>query len=256
MKFHFRAVFPSYESKIRCSRSSGLARVAILLFFILAVSGIFHSALYGSVFKHALKSIPRAGLSSSTGCPIDPGSVGNAQTICSGTIPPLPINSNSPGTETGTPTPGASLSYAWESSVDGINWTLIAGANAIDYQPGSLSVTTQFRRKVSLLDATSIVLCSAYSNIISITVTQPPTATISYTGTPFCTSLTTAQLVTLTGSGAYTGGSYSASPAGLSINTATGAITPSTSTPGTYTVNYTIPASAGCASVTATATVV
>ncbi|MFB9088660.1 T9SS type B sorting domain-containing protein, partial [Flavobacterium paronense] len=88
----------------------------------------------------------------------------------------------------------------------------------------------------------------------SVTITELPTATISYVGTPFCSSVATAQAVTLTGTGAYTGGLYS-STAGLSINAATGAITPSTSTPNTYTVTYTIAASTGCAAVTATSSV-
>src|SRR5204862_161943 len=74
------------------------------------------------------------------------------------------------------------------------------------------------------------------------------TATISYAGTPFCKSVATAQAVTLTGTGTYTGGTYS-STAGLTISAATGAITPSSSTAGTYTVTYTIPASGGCAAI-------
>ena len=81
----------------------------------------------------------------------------------------------------------------------------------------------------------------------------PPTATISY-ATPFCSTTATAQLVTLTGTGTYTVGSYSA-PLGLSINAVTGDITPSTSTPGTYLVTYTIPAASGCSAVIATTSV-
>ncbi|MBI9040832.1 choice-of-anchor D domain-containing protein [Lutibacter sp.] len=88
-----------------------------------------------------------------------------------------------------------------------------------------------------------------------ITVNNPPTATINYSGTPFCKSVSTAQGVTLTGTGSYTGGTYSASPSGLSINSGTGVITPSTSTAGTYTVTYTIAASGGCSAVIATRSV-
>ncbi|WP_117616428.1 PKD domain-containing protein, partial [Flavobacterium cauense] len=80
-----------------------------------------------------------------------------------------------------------------------------------------------------------------------------PTASISYTGSPFCTSAGS-QAVTLTGTGVFTGGTYS-STVGLTINAATGAITPSTSTPGTYTVTYTIPAGGGCPITTATTSV-
>ena len=50
------------------------------------------------------------------------------------------------------------------------------------------------------------------------------------------------------------GGTYS-STAGLTINAATGAITPSTSTAGTYTVTYTMAAGGGCAAQTATTSV-
>ena len=78
-----------------------------------------------------------------------------------------------------------------------------------------------------------------------------PAATISYAGTPFCTSLVGAQAVTQTGTA---GGTYS-STAGLTINAATGAITPSTSTAGTYTVTYTMAAGGGCAAQTATTSV-
>ena len=52
----------------------------------------------------------------------------------------------------------------------------------------------------------------------------------------------------MTGTGSYTGGTYSATPAGLSINSITGTITPSLSTPGNYTVSYLVPSNGSCAS--------
>jgi gliding motility-associated-like protein len=88
-----------------------------------------------------------------------------------------------------------------------------------------------------------------------VVVTAIPTATISYSGLPFCSTLTSGQAVTLTGTGAYTGGTYT-STTGLSINSTTGEITPSTSTPGNYVVTYTIAAAGGCASVPVTTNVV
>ncbi|MBP9793892.1 MAG: T9SS type B sorting domain-containing protein, partial [Flavobacterium sp.] len=96
--------------------------------------------------------------------------------------------------------------------------------------------------------------CAAVPVMTSVTITALPTASISYAGTPFCTNVTAAQAVTLTGTGVYTGGSY-ASTVGLSINATTGAITPSTSIPGTYTVTYSTLASGGCGVVTATTSV-
>ncbi|MFM7016449.1 MAG: beta strand repeat-containing protein, partial [Bacteroidota bacterium] len=92
--------------------------------------------------------------------------------------------------------------------------------------------------------------CTAATATTSVTINAEATGTINYTGTPFCKSLTTAQSVTLTGT---TGGTYSASPAGLSINASTGAITPSTSTAGTYTITYTV-TPGGCTTYTTTTT--
>ena len=88
--------------------------------------------------------------------------------------------------------------------------------------------------------------CAAVSATSPIAITARPTATISYSGTPFCKTVAVAQPVTISGTGAYTGGTFSASPAGLTINSSTGAITPSTSTAGTYKVSYTVPAGGGC----------
>src|SRR5207344_340355 len=84
--------------------------------------------------------------------------------------------------------------------------------------------------------------CAVVTATSSVTITALPAATISYAGTPFCTSLVGTQAVTQTGTA---GGTYS-STAGLTINAATGAITPSTSTAGTYTVTYTMAAAGGC----------
>jgi gliding motility-associated-like protein len=94
--------------------------------------------------------------------------------------------------------------------------------------------------------------CGAVFATSNITITAQPTATISYAGNPFCNTLTGTRPVTRTGT---MGGVYSASPEGLTINASTGAITPSTSTAGTYTVTYTIAAAGGCGVVTATTSV-
>ena len=90
--------------------------------------------------------------------------------------------------------------------------------------------------------------CGIVTATNTITITTLPTATISYTGSPWCSSAPV-QNVTFIGT---PGGTYSALPAGLSINAATGAITPGTSTSGTYAITYTIAASGGCGVVTAT----
>jgi len=93
--------------------------------------------------------------------------------------------------------------------------------------------------------------CGSVSAIVPVTVTSAPSATIAYPGSPYCSNGGTAT-VTRTGTA---GGAYSASPAGLSINASTGAVNLGSSTPGSYTVTYTIAASGGCASFSTTANV-
>ena len=83
---------------------------------------------------------------------------------------------------------------------------------------------------------------------VTIGVGTPPT--INYATAPFCNTNATPQAVTRTG---VAGGTYTASPSGLSINASTGAITPSLSTPGTYTVTYT--AAGACSPATTSVTV-
>jgi gliding motility-associated-like protein len=90
--------------------------------------------------------------------------------------------------------------------------------------------------------------CSTVTATSNITITNSPAATIYYAGTPFCKSTTTTQPVTRTGT---SGGRYS-STKGLTINANSGAITPSSSTAGNYTVTYTMAATGGCGIVTAT----
>ncbi|NVO31340.1 T9SS type A sorting domain-containing protein [Hymenobacter lapidiphilus] len=87
------------------------------------------------------------------------------------------------------------------------------------------------------------------SATFSVTITAPATAGFSYATASFCTSATGTVTPTLA-TGA-TAGTFS-STSGLSIDATTGAITPGTSTPGTYVVTNTVAASGGCAVVTAT----
>ena len=88
----------------------------------------------------------------------------------------------------------------------------------------------------------------------AITITVPPSnVNINYSAASYCKTDTTVQNVTQTGT---TGGNYTVSPAvGLSINTVTGAITPSTSTVGTYVVSYNLPQFLGCPGAVSTTTV-
>ncbi len=88
------------------------------------------------------------------------------------------------------------------------------------------------------------------SSTFNVTINQAPTATFSYTGTPYCSSAAN-PLPSFTGSSV--AGSFTANPSGLSfINVGTGQVNLSTSTAGTYTVTNNIAASGGCASTNAT----
>jgi hypothetical protein len=92
--------------------------------------------------------------------------------------------------------------------------------------------------------------CAVFTTTASVTVSAGANATINYAGSPYCQTTATAS-VTATGT---TGGTYS-SATGLSINATTGQINVAASTPGTYTVTYSIAASGGCAAFTTTASV-
>ena len=120
--------------------------------------------------------------------------------------------------------------------------------NAIAASSGCAAVTATSSITITALPAATI---SYTGSPYCITITTLPAATISYVGSPFCSSLVGAQSVTQTGTA---GGTYS-STVGLTINAATGAITPSTSSAGTYTVTYTMAAAGGCAAQTATTSV-
>src|SRR6185436_19446305 len=92
--------------------------------------------------------------------------------------------------------------------------------------------------------------CAEFTTTTTISISTAPSATITYGAGPFCTSGSDAT-VQLTG----TGGGLFSSTAGLSIDANTGTIDVSASTPGDYTVTYTIAAANGCAEFTTTATI-
>jgi hypothetical protein len=150
-------------------------------------------------------------------------------------------------------------SYQWQYSTDGINWTNVtnnstyAGATTNTLViSGATPAMTGDMYQVVLSNPNNI--CGLTSSTTTLSFPTTATATINYAGSPFCPTLNVAQLVTLTGTGAYTGGTFS-STAGLTIDPTTGDITPSTSTSGVYTVTYMVPASGGCAAFPVTVSV-
>jgi hypothetical protein len=140
---------------------------------------------------------------------------------------------------------GVGCSDAYEYRFDGGTWTAYTPGADLN-TTGHTLVEIQGQRSGCTVDAG----CTGTSwlTLASWTVTPIPLATISYSGSPYCTSVETVQNVTRTGT---KGGTYS-STAGLTLNTSTGAILPSTSTAGDYVVSYTIAASGGCGEVITT----
>ncbi|GAB3868846.1 hypothetical protein GCM10028824_14820 [Hymenobacter segetis] len=132
-----------------------------------------------------------------------------------------------------TLTANGGSSYRWSTGATTASITVSAS--------GSYGVT-----------ATNAAGCSAAAATpVAVTVNPATTATFAYAGPTYCQS-GPAPTPTVTGTA---GGTFSA-PTGLNLNFTTGTINPATSTPGTYTVTYSVggscPSSA-TASVTITA---
>jgi PKD repeat protein len=102
---------------------------------------------------------------------IENNTISQNQRICYNDVPAI-LNGS-------TPTGGDdNFIYQWQYSIDGgTNWFAINNSNTINYQPGALTATTQFRRIVTT------ALCNGAQQNVSaaviITVTPPNTNTIT-----------------------------------------------------------------------------
>jgi hypothetical protein len=158
----------------------------------------------------------------------------NAATITVNLLPATPTISANGSTTfcTGgnvTLTSSAGTGYFWST-----------GANT-----ASISPTASGSYSVKVTNASGCQTASSAATVI--TVTTPPSATISYPGSLYCSSSGTAT-PSLSGT---TGGVFT-SDAGLIINGSTGTVTLSTSTPANHTVTYTVAAAGGCAAFSTT----
>jgi hypothetical protein len=182
--------------------------------------------------------------------PLNPGTIAGVQTICSGQTPTTLTNVTSPsGGGCG------SYSYQWMQCTSGCgspptNYSVISGANAITYSPGALSTNTSFVRRVTSGS------CTAYSNVITVTVLATPTANAGSNLT-VCQGGTTVGLGGGVG-GSATGGTWS-TPAGGTFspnaNTLNATWTPPAGYSGTATLTLTTTGMAPCAAATSTKTV-
>jgi hypothetical protein len=71
--------------------------------------------------------------------------------------------------------PNIAVSYQWESSTDGVNFSAISGATAQNYAPGQLTTTTYFRRRASANNGCS----DGLTNPIEITINPLPIVAVN-----------------------------------------------------------------------------
>ena len=160
----------------------------------------------------------------------------SATNYCQNQTNPTPILS--PGAAAGvyTSTPGL--------VIDSVTGTIDLLAST----PGAYVVTSTSATTIGGV-CTSIPFITTSRTVI---ITAPASATILYSPVTFCNNINSPQPVTRTGTA---GGNYTSTPAGLLLNQNTGEIIPVASSPGVYTITYTIPAIGGCVPFVATTTV-
>ncbi len=179
------------------------------------------------------------------------------QTICSADIPANISFSTVPSGGTGT------FTYQWytysglpgtcpSGTIIPAGWTPVALATSDNYTPPAPAASGSYAVMVT---PTGVPLCGAATwagGCRQVTVTLRPVATFSYTGSPYCLNAAD-PLPTFSGGGI--AGTFSSTPGLVFISTSTGQIDLAATTPGTYIVTNTIPATGGCGIVTATSPV-
>ncbi len=90
--------------------------------------------------------------------------------------------------------------------------------------------------------------CLDATATIEVTQSQSTEANIIYPGSPFCIDNTNLQSPQISGAA---GGTFSVTPAGLTVNGSTGTFTPSSASPGTYLITYSVPPAGTCPGSTA-----
>ncbi len=99
------------------------------------------------------------------------GSVAANQTICSGGDPAA-------FTQSGASTGSGSLSYQWQTGIDGSSFPTNVGTDLTTYDaPSGLAVTTYYRRVTT--STTNGVGCTANSNVITVTINEVSGGTIA-----------------------------------------------------------------------------
>lgn len=100
------------------------------------------------------------------------GRISASQKITPGATPAQLTSISAPSGGTGT------FSYQWESSADETTWNSISGATGASYQPGALSKTTYYRRKVTSASQWT------YSNTLQVLVVNSAAVIKPVSGAP------------------------------------------------------------------------
>ena len=172
----------------------------------------------------------------------------NITAACTATSAAFSYGSTSSFCTSGTTNPTVTLASGATagtfSSTTGLTINATTGAITLSSStPGTYTVTNTV--------ATSGTNCASGATT-TVTITAPATASFSYSSGPYCVSSGTSPAPTLA-TGATAGTFTSTTGLTIAVN---GTITPSSSTPGTYTVTNTVAGGGGCAAATATATIV
>ncbi|MBD2713818.1 T9SS type A sorting domain-containing protein [Microvirga sp. STR05] len=168
---------------------------------------------------------------------------------CTGTRAPIQVNVTPAPTATlpATAATCAATAYQLTGSVGGSATTgTYTSTGTGTFSPNATTLNATYTPSAADATAGSVTItltadpatgsgCSTATAQTVLTITPATTATFSYPATTLCVS-GTASTPTVTGTA---GGTFS-STTGLSLNATTGVITPGTSTPGTYTVTYSV----------------
>ena len=182
-------------------------------------------------------------------------------TVSIATAPAAPAFNYPDGT-----TIGANTYKTYCSSNDpvAVNWTSVSEGGSFFASPTGLTLASNgtFTPASSSSGVYAVTYsvpggggCAPQTASVTIAILRLPTAAISY-GSANYTKNQGTQSVSLTGTGAYTDGGFTASAGGLTIDATTGTITPGSSTAGNYTITYTLAAVSPCVAATPATTAV